>query len=45
MNVVYSHLHERCAARYIPAHQLDELVWQDVCQLLTHPEIIWVCFI
>ena len=39
-DIVYSHLHERCAARYIPAHQLDELVWQDLCQLLTHPEII-----
>ena len=40
MNVVYSHLHERCDARYIPVHQLDELVWGDLCQLLVHPEII-----
>ncbi len=40
MDVVYSRLHERCVARYTPAHQLDELVWQDQCQLLTHPEII-----
>jgi site-specific DNA recombinase len=40
MNVVYSHLHERCDARYIPAHRLDELVWEDLCQLLVHPEII-----
>jgi len=31
---------ERCSARYIPAHQLDDLVWQDLCQVLTHPEII-----
>jgi site-specific DNA recombinase len=30
----------RCSARYIPAHQLDDLVWQDLCQVLTHPEII-----
>jgi len=31
---------ERCPARYIPAHQLDELVWQDVCEVMTHPESI-----
>jgi site-specific DNA recombinase len=28
---------ERCPARFIPAPQLDEVVWQDVCELLTHP--------
>lgn len=39
-DVVYSHLHDRCPARYIPAHQLDELVWQDLCEVLTHPEVI-----
>jgi site-specific DNA recombinase len=39
-DVVYSHLHKHCDARYIPAQQLDELVWQDLCQLITHPEII-----
>jgi site-specific DNA recombinase len=27
----------RCAARYIPAAQLDELVWSDLCALLTDP--------
>ena len=27
----------RCAARYIPAGQLDELVWADLCALLTDP--------
>ena len=31
---------ERCIARYAPADQLDELVWQDLCQVLTHPEIM-----
>ena len=41
-DVVYSRLHERCSARYIPAHQLDDLVWQDLCEVLTHPEIIAV---
>jgi site-specific DNA recombinase len=28
---------ERCTARYIPAEQLDELVWADLCALLTDP--------
>ncbi len=28
---------ERCPARFIPAPQLDEVVWQDVCELLSHP--------
>ncbi|HEV2244643.1 MAG TPA: recombinase family protein [Streptosporangiaceae bacterium] len=27
----------RCTARYIPAGQLDELVWADLCALLTSP--------
>ncbi|MCW2239201.1 recombinase family protein [Azospirillum canadense] len=31
---------ERCSARYAPAHQLDDLVWQDLCALLTSPEQI-----
>jgi site-specific DNA recombinase len=29
-----------CRARYAPAAQLDALVWQDLCELLTHPEQI-----
>jgi site-specific DNA recombinase len=37
---VYSHLDHPCPARYIPAKQLDELVWQDLCAVLTHPELI-----
>ena len=28
---------QRCTARYIPAEQLDELVWADLCGLLTDP--------
>src|SRR5947208_4133424 len=28
---------QRCTARYIPAAQLDELVWADLCALLTDP--------
>ncbi len=31
---------EKCPARFIPAQQLDELVWQDVCAVLTHPQLI-----
>jgi site-specific DNA recombinase len=31
---------ERCQARYIPAQQLDELVWQDLYAVLTEPEHI-----
>jgi len=31
---------EICESRFIPAGQLEELVWKDLCQLLTHPEII-----
>jgi site-specific DNA recombinase len=28
---------QRCTARYIPAGQLDEVVWADLCTLLTDP--------
>ncbi len=31
---------ERCIARYAPAEQLDELVWADLCHLLTDPTCI-----
>ena len=30
----------KCPARYIPAHQLDEVVWQDLCDVLLHPDSI-----
>jgi site-specific DNA recombinase len=30
----------RCPARGTPAQQLDELVWQDLCALMTDPESI-----
>ena len=30
----------RCHARYSPADQLDALVWQDLCELLAHPD--WI---
>ncbi len=31
---------DRCQARYAPAQQLDELVWQDLVELVCHPEHI-----
>ena len=31
---------ETCHSRHIPADQLDELVWQDVCEVLLNPGII-----
>jgi site-specific DNA recombinase len=29
-----------CPARFIPAGQLDELVWADLCAVLQHPELV-----
>lgn len=37
---INSHLAQRCPARFIPATQLDELVWNDICGVMLHPEII-----
>jgi site-specific DNA recombinase len=34
------HPQGRCPARYIPAPALDDLVWRDVCEVLTHPHSI-----
>ncbi len=31
---------EKCHSRFIPAGQLDELVWKDLCEVLTHPQTI-----
>src|ERR1044072_7566386 len=31
---------ERCRARYIPARQLEGLVWRDLCEVLQHPPIV-----
>jgi site-specific DNA recombinase len=31
---------ERCLSRFIPADQLDDLVWKDLCQLLRHPQML-----
>jgi site-specific DNA recombinase len=34
---IHTHQEERCRARYIPVGQLDDLVWQDLCHLLSDP--------
>jgi site-specific DNA recombinase len=39
---LYSQHDQRCTARYSPAQQLDAPVWQDLCDLLTHPE--WIAY-
>lgn len=31
---------EKCPSRFSPAQQLDDLVWRDLCAVLTHPESI-----
>ena len=31
---------DRCKARYIPATKLDNLVWQDLCSVITNPDIL-----
>ncbi len=33
-----------CPSHLIPAKQLDMLVWQDLCEVLTHPESIAKAF-
>jgi site-specific DNA recombinase len=40
LSALHSHRDTTCPARLIPAAQLDALVWDDLCQMLTHPETI-----
>lgn len=35
-----SGLKQKCPSRHAPADQLDELVWNDLCEVMTHPESI-----
>ncbi len=35
-----SGLKEKCPSRHVPADQLDELVWKDLCEVMTHPKSI-----
>jgi len=34
---IHTHQEERCRSRYIPVGQLDDLVWRDLCQLISDP--------
>jgi len=40
LTALHSHRDTICPSRHIPAAQLDALVWDDLCQVLTHPETI-----
>jgi site-specific DNA recombinase len=39
-HAVHCRREDKCPSRFIPAQQLDELVWQDLCEILMHPESI-----
>jgi site-specific DNA recombinase len=39
-NPIHSRKEEKCPSRFIPAQQLDDVVWQDLCDVITHPESI-----
>ena len=40
LGAVASSREERCSARFIPAGQLEELVWADLCTVLQQPELV-----
>lgn len=40
LTALHSHRDTICPSRYISAAQLDALVWDDLCQVLTSPETI-----
>jgi site-specific DNA recombinase len=31
---------DKCPSRFIPAQQLDQIVWQDLCEIMIHPDSI-----
>src|SRR3954452_916930 len=37
---LYSGHDKRCPSRYIPAHQLDTIVWHDLVEIIAEPEAI-----
>jgi site-specific DNA recombinase len=37
---IHTRKEEKCSSRFSPAGQLDDLVWHDLCAVLTHPESI-----
>jgi site-specific DNA recombinase len=36
-NPIHTRKAEKCASRFSPAQQLDDVVWRDLCDVLTHP--------
>jgi len=40
LSAIHSHRASKCPSRYIPAEQVDALVWEDLCRLLNEPEAI-----
>ena len=38
MTALFSHREEKCPSRFSPCEGLDQLVWADLCALLTEPE-------
>ena len=39
-NAIHSRQLDKCPSRFAPAQQLDERVWQDLCEVLNHPDSI-----
>lgn len=39
-NPIHTRKAEKCASRFSPSQQLDDLVWRDLCNVLTHPDQI-----
>ncbi len=40
MRAVLTSQESKCPSRFAPVCQLDEIVWQDLCEILQHPESI-----
>jgi site-specific DNA recombinase len=38
MTALFSHREEKCPSRFSPCERLDQLVWADLCALVTEPE-------
>src|SRR3982750_3391490 len=38
MTALFSHREEKCPSRFTPCERLDQLVWADLCALVTEPE-------
>lgn len=40
LHPLYSNRDEKCPSRLIPMSQLDQVVWADLCEVLTHPDSV-----